>query len=81
MAFYFIVCNTGIWIWLEEMLISSNMHGAILLLNNYYCSAAMIEVCLCSKKSAIRWVLGPQTTFYFSYKVSTVTCNATLTLL
>ena len=54
MAFYFIVCNTGIWIWLEEMLISSNMHGAILLLNNYYCSAAMIEVCLCSKKSAIR---------------------------
>ena len=49
MAFYFIVCNTGIWIWLEEMLISSNMHGAILLLNNYYCSAAMIEVCLFKK--------------------------------
>ena len=42
------------------MFISSNMRGDISLLN-VYCGAAMIEVCLRSKKSAIRWVFGPQT--------------------
>ena len=44
--------------WLEEMFISSNMRGDIWLWN-VYCGAAMIEVCLWSKKSAIRWVFGP----------------------
>ena len=48
--------------WLEEMFISSNMRGDISLLN-VYCGAAMIEVCLWSKKSAIRWVFKPQTAF------------------
>ena len=43
--------------WLEEMFISSNMRGDIWL-SNVYCGAAMIEVCLWSKKSAIRWVFG-----------------------
>ena len=37
--------------WLEEMFISSNMRGDISLWN-VYCGAAMIEVCLWSKKSA-----------------------------
>ena len=50
------------WTWLEEMFISSNMRGDISLLN-VYCGAAMMEVCLCSKKSAIRWVFGLQTPF------------------
>ena len=44
--------------WLEEMFISSDMRGDISLLN-IYCSVEMIEVCLWSKKSAIRWVFGP----------------------
>ena len=48
------------WTWLEE--ISSNMRGAVSPLN-VYCGGAMIEVCLWSKKSAIRWVFGPQTAF------------------
>ena len=48
--------------WLEEMFISSNMRGDISLIN-VYCGAAMMEVCLWSKKSAIRWVFGPQTAF------------------
>ena len=50
------------WTWHEEMFISSNMRGDISLLN-VYCGATMIEVCLWSKKSAIRWVFGPQTAF------------------
>ena len=40
------------WTWLEEMFISNNMRGDISLLN-FYCGAAMVEVCLWSKKSAI----------------------------
>ena len=44
--------------WLEEMFISSDMRGNISLLN-IYCGVEMIEVCLWSKKSAIRWVFGP----------------------
>ena len=50
------------WTWLEEMFISSDMRGDISLIN-VYCGAAMMEVCLWSKKSAIRWVFGPQTAF------------------
>ena len=53
--------NTGFTVfrtWLEEMFIFSNMRGDISLLN-VYCSVEMIEVCLWSKKSAIRWVFGP----------------------
>ena len=50
------------WTGLEEMFISSNMRGDISLIN-VYCGAAMMEVCLWSKKSAIRWVLRPQTAF------------------
>ena len=45
------------WTWLEEMFISSNMRRDISLLN-VFCGAAMIEVCLWSKKYAIRWVYG-----------------------
>ena len=59
-------CNvwrkTVFWTWLEEMFISSNMRVDISLLN-VYCGAAMIEVCLWSKNSVIRWVFGPQTAF------------------
>ena len=54
--------KTVFWTWLEEMFIPSDMSGGISLLN-VYCGAAMVEVCLWSKKSAIRWVFGPQTTF------------------
>ena len=50
------------WTWLEEMFISSNMRGDISLLN-LFCGAAMMEVCLWSKKSAIRWDFGSQTAF------------------
>ena len=50
------------WTWLEEMFISSNMRGYISLLN-VFCGAAMIEVCLWTKKYAIRWVFGSQTAF------------------
>ena len=50
------------WTWLDEMFISSNIRGDIsLLIVN--CGAAMIEVCLWLKNSAIRWVFGPQTAF------------------
>ena len=45
------------WTWHKKMLISSNMRAAILFLNVYY-GVAMIELCLWSKKSAIRWVFG-----------------------
>ena len=48
--------------WLKEMFISSNMPGDISLLN-VYCGTAMIEVCLWSKKSTIRWVFKPQAAF------------------
>ena len=48
--------------WLQEMFISSNMPGDISLLN-VYCGAAMIEVCLWSEKSTIRWVFKPQAAF------------------
>ena len=55
--------NEGMfWTWLEESFISSNISGDISLLN-VYCGAAIIEVCLWSKKSAIRWVFGSQTAF------------------
>ena len=53
--------NTGFTVfrtWFKEMFIFSNMRGDISLLN-VYCSVEMIEVCLWSKKSAIRWVFGP----------------------
>ena len=54
--------KTVFWTWLEEVFIPSDMSGGISLLN-VYCGAAMVEVCLWSKKSAIRWVFGPQTAF------------------
>ena len=41
------------WTWLEEMF---QRHASLL---NVFCGVAMIEVCLWSKKSAIRWVFGP----------------------
>ena len=61
--------------WLEEMFISSNMRGDISLLN-VYCGAAMIEVCLWSKKSAIRSVIRLRVD-----KVRTAGCFSVLPLL
>ena len=54
------------------MFISSDMRGDILLLN-IYCGAAMIEVCLWSKKSTIRWVFQAANCLRID-KVWTATC-------
>ena len=51
--------------WLKEMFISSNMRGDIALLNIYF-GAVMMEVCLWSKKSVIRWFFWPQTVFEYT---------------
>ena len=67
------------WTWLEEMFISSDMRGDILLLN-IYCGAAMIEVCLWSKKSTIQWVFWATNCLQID-KVRTATCFSVLPLL